>query len=221
MCYTANMQKGFAGILILIVVLVVAVGAGAYYWGTQKSGGIMPSSQTSAPSASTIPTPDETANWKTYTNTKYKFSIKAPSELEVEQEENGFYITNASRAQKEIADQYIPGRITVDVYDSSQFEVYETISELVKLSQGNKSSGGAFGPYLFTKTAEQNVNGAKWMIYDAIPDPNYDGGEPFPYRKVAILSRGSVYYLFSTEVNNKEDEYIKYFDQILTAFNFN
>lgn len=215
------MQKGFAGILVLTIILFTAVGVGVYYFATQRPGGLLTQLSTPSPNVNqeTNVSP-ETANWKTYTNTKYKFSIKAPSELEVKQEENGFYTSDEFRAQKEIDDGYIPGRITIDVYDSSQPEVYETISELVKLSVGNKSPGGAFGPYLFTKTAEQDINGTKWMVYNAVPDPNYDGGEPFSYRKVAILAQGNTYFFFSTEVNNKEDEYIKYFDKILSTFEF-
>lgn len=66
------MQKGFSGIIILIVILILAGLAGAYYFG--KTQVPKPQPQTIIPSSS----PDETANWKTYTNNKYKYQFKYP-----------------------------------------------------------------------------------------------------------------------------------------------
>lgn len=74
-------QKGLAPIFVVIGVLVVTAIAGVYWFGTQKASVIQPPTPsviqvTSQPS----PTPDETANWKTYKNTKYRYSIKYPSD---------------------------------------------------------------------------------------------------------------------------------------------
>ena len=79
------MQKGFAPILILVGILViVAVAGGAYFLGKQTT--IHQFSLTSdaspAPTgAGNNPVPNgtgETANWKTYTNSEYKFSFRYP-----------------------------------------------------------------------------------------------------------------------------------------------
>ena len=78
------MQKGFGVIYILIGVLILAVAAGAYYLGRSTSS--KPSSNPTVtyqtPQPTPIPTssstPDETADWKTYTNSRYSFSIKHP-----------------------------------------------------------------------------------------------------------------------------------------------
>lgn len=87
-------QKGQAGqiqVLILAGILVIAaIAGGAYYlqskegslhFGTQK-GGITPSPTPAASPTSTGA--DETANWKTYTNTKYSFSLKYPQNFSEE-----------------------------------------------------------------------------------------------------------------------------------------
>lgn len=85
-------EKGFVPLLILVGVLIlVAVGSGAYYLGTVKN---KPSNQnqvvTSQTNPSPIvqraqltpsPSPDETANWKEYRDEILKFSIKYPDDL--------------------------------------------------------------------------------------------------------------------------------------------
>lgn len=62
-------RSGFAQILILIGILVVALATGAYYFGNLKS----------KPLLSPFASPGSTENWKTYTNEKYSYSIKYPS----------------------------------------------------------------------------------------------------------------------------------------------
>lgn len=83
-------QKGFAPILVLVGILVIGVlVGGTYYSGLIK----LPSfNQTPSviitPSPKNIATPvpssiNSTADWKTYTNTKYGYSVKYPSSIEM------------------------------------------------------------------------------------------------------------------------------------------
>ncbi|MBI2330215.1 hypothetical protein HYU94_02410 [Candidatus Daviesbacteria bacterium] len=67
-------QKGFTLILVIIGILVLAaVAGGAYYFGK---------SQISQPTITPASSPDETANWKTYTNTEYGYLVRYPSLLD-------------------------------------------------------------------------------------------------------------------------------------------
>lgn len=77
-----NRQKGIAPILIIILI-AVAVG-GYLIYQTQTKPVVVPQviQPSSAPvSTSSATSSAETANWKTYTNTKYGFSIQYPSDL--------------------------------------------------------------------------------------------------------------------------------------------
>lgn len=92
------MQKGFAPILILVGILVIAAIGGAFYLGKQTSKPSQPQNQVVTSQATPSSTQDtsrepngsaaspvpngtgETVNWKTYTNTKAGYSIKYPPE---------------------------------------------------------------------------------------------------------------------------------------------
>lgn len=92
-------QKGQTGILILAgIVILVALAGGIFYLGRVTAPKPQPQNVvTSSPQPSPSPT-DETANWKTYTNTKYGYSIKYPSEIKlITSDENAveFYRENA------------------------------------------------------------------------------------------------------------------------------
>jgi len=73
------MQKGFALPLALAgLLLTILVAAGGYFFYQSKT---KPVQNTSNPQDSTQPQiKDETANWKTYTNSEYKYSFKYPPE---------------------------------------------------------------------------------------------------------------------------------------------
>lgn len=70
--------------------VLVALG-GAYYLGTMKK--VPTPTPPSSPTASSTPnTSDETKNWKTYTNNRYKFSFKYPASLTVRTDSNDNFI---------------------------------------------------------------------------------------------------------------------------------
>lgn len=66
-------EKGFSPILVLVGVLIlVAVGGGAYYLGTIKNKSPIQNQATISP-AKPSPSPAETANWKTFQSQKFTF----------------------------------------------------------------------------------------------------------------------------------------------------
>lgn len=67
-------------IIVLGIMFVLMIGIGSYVLGTRKNQTAIqnpqPISSPTQPSPTTAP--DETANWKTYTNSKYKYTINYP-----------------------------------------------------------------------------------------------------------------------------------------------
>lgn len=76
--FFANAQnKGIVEVFVLVLILVVAIAGGAYYLG-RFSTKLQPT-KTQQP-AQITPSPDPTANWKTYTSEDTTFSFKYPSD---------------------------------------------------------------------------------------------------------------------------------------------
>ncbi len=83
-------QRGNFLLIVGVVVLVLVIGAGAYYLGVNKDSSstniknqqiqVSPTTQ-SSPTGLPTGFTDETANWKTYTNKKYGIEFEYPKEL--------------------------------------------------------------------------------------------------------------------------------------------
>lgn len=80
-------QKGFVPVIIVLVVLIGFVGV--YFLGTlkNKTTVVSPTSvpnivinESSVPSSKPVATNDPTYYWKTYSNTKFNYSLKIPSD---------------------------------------------------------------------------------------------------------------------------------------------
>jgi hypothetical protein len=83
------LQKGFAHMMIMFAVAVAAVGVAAYLLGKQSGNSIMPTvevvnTSSPAPVASASPVSNENAEWKSYTNAKYRYTFEYPSDWVVE-----------------------------------------------------------------------------------------------------------------------------------------
>ena len=85
-------QKGFAPLIIVIILAIVGIVA-AYYFGSMKGNVLLAPTQTptsvttNAPSQitpTTKPTSDSTANWKTYTNSVHGITFKYPQTWQVD-----------------------------------------------------------------------------------------------------------------------------------------
>ena len=85
------MNKGFAAPLVLLAVGLIIGVAGAVSF-SQLKPKPSPISQSQTTQTSPAPTPaptDETTNWKTYTNTQYRWTIKYPPEMKFEENPPG------------------------------------------------------------------------------------------------------------------------------------
>lgn len=80
-------KKSHSWLIILVILLLLAsTGILAYQYYQLKTQTVNPaSSPPLAPSLIPIPSQDPTADWKTYTDSQYKYSIKYPSSMVLEQ----------------------------------------------------------------------------------------------------------------------------------------
>lgn len=119
-------KRSGAGVLIsAVLILTTAEVLSACIFKTKQPPGKSPQ-PTKTPSATPAPlsptsTPDPTANWKTYSNQKYKFEIKYPqdwtSEIDTSVLEEGdlFSVTILGKTQKPQTEFYDGAQLTVGI----------------------------------------------------------------------------------------------------------
>lgn len=154
------MQKGFAPIYILIGILILGIiGGGAYYFGKSQVARSQPTQPTITPS----PIPDETVNWKTYTNLQYGYSVKYPSSLnQSEISGNDTYLSmitfngsvnNSDWFSIAVRDSNLQDEIK---YQKSRIEGHV----LVKLTKEKEIMVGGFSGVLLEYTPDEPDNGS-------------------------------------------------------------
>jgi hypothetical protein len=149
------MQKGFAPILIVVLIALV-VGGGAYYLGTKKSS--LPTF-----SSSKIPSTifDETANWKTYTNTKFGYSLKYPADKFTDCSEEDVFMLNCPNGE---------GRpdfgISTDTSSPSPEpykDYFDSTTEAIKV-------GNIDGTRYTNRLKSQDIPNVTQIAYSRLPD---------------------------------------------------
>lgn len=208
-----------AMVIIGLVILILLVGVGAYYLGTNKNKSVpqtVYTQPTSSPSHSVSPTPsptpiDETANWKTYSSNGYL--IKYPPTWSIN---HGVYTNN-----------------NVDIYNPTNM-VYQ--------SRGNGSPPKEYYPTQFvgifsinsSQTPKEYVNtiisewkndkiqidyiNAKDYILNGLPSEIYTEPGEGGRGRLVVVSNGK--QLVELNISSESPELDKDINQILSTFKF-
>ncbi|MDO8639116.1 MAG: hypothetical protein Q7R43_06075 [Candidatus Daviesbacteria bacterium] len=204
------MSKGFAPILILVGIVVVALAVGGYllYQNQVKPVPIV----APQPIAQTSTSPDETANWKTYTNTKYGYSIKYPNDWHIilpgKDGDKSINIQNYSESeitqQEQQSMSLNPDKlsVTIGVYD-------EKAIHSISLDNWLKTNGHYVSTIYGSPTSTEYIEVSGLKILKLL----YQNSLQF-----YILSNGkNVFYVYYTPNNTS---LINTFNQILSTFRF-
>lgn len=207
------MKKGFAGILILGLIVVVFILAAIIYI-KQRSKPI-----TNIPNP--IESQDETTNWKTYTNTKYMYSFMYPEKYNPYN--SGPYIGDAQANDASVlvgnvevvnsqSGEWYPIFYVVHLSDSNIHNTYNNdindVNNFLSAAIGNtvKVQGE-----IFTRLPDMTVGGLNANVF-----VNNYGGTDSEDRRIIIKKRGKFYLVgtYTTSDNRK------IFEQILATLKF-
>ncbi len=221
------MNKGFATILVLLVVVLV-IGGYLVYSGKiiiNRSQETVPYDVYKLTNSSPSPTPigaDETANWKTYTNTIYKFSFKYPPAYTIISESANpalqklfsFVIQNPERRP---GGGYPQPYVEAVVYEKDVSSLEEWVSKHTTALpvDAQSISGGSLFYFEVRDKRETTLGGKKAITFKA----GSMGSSPSP---TFVLSRNHIIGLnLDSENESKDPDLINiYYPLILSTFKF-
>lgn len=217
---SVNNQKGFFPIILGVLVLLLVIGGGAYYLGTQKNANILPNDNTTQNSSinlspTILPTEEPTnASLKSH-DSKY-FSVSYPSnwyewsfgrgvDLDYYQINSISEFQQASNNRSHIAFD-IQG---IDYTDSKTIEEQRKVVEDLKRKYPEQN-------YVIS---EQTVDGQKALVYEMTID-----NAP-SYQKTVWLVKDNVKYIISWSIHTEnvqkrdqlKNQYSQDFDTILST----
>lgn len=215
-------EKSFSGKrnwkkwMVIYVAIAAVIYGGIYFFLSQQANkGLNPYS--SAPTKSVQPTQvqDEMANWKTYTNTNYNFSIKYPQESIIEsnnagEEEgtDGLQISlPISKGSNTISTEKI--FITfITIYRKNQQEYDSDLEDAIA------QPGRYMTNFKIESRSKVNVEGAN---ADRVITYSDEQG-----RRVAVylVHENKEYYFWGSLKNDSTGSFLQMFDQILSTFKF-
>lgn len=204
-----NNQKGFLPIILGIFVLLLVVGGGAYYLGTQNSR-TAPQAQntntqpttnpqnntatdpTDAPITTQSPQSDETAGWKTYSSSILSF--KYPATLNLEEREKNYIVL--------LSDANNPQSVLVSI-DARQTGNYASYDKAVSSTKEG----------IINVQTEEMTNGVK---ISGKVGPGYGEGQPIT---IALFKYGTAAVEAETTTTNQNQ--LQTFNKILSTFTLN
>lgn len=182
---------------VLLVILGLLIIAGAVYVGfaigKKRILSNVVAEPTVVPQTTEVsPTPDETANWKTYTNITYGLSFKYPPDYKVEERIAGFIVISAP------TDNAPQSGISID---ARQLGPYQSFTK----AQANINT-----TFIISKSSE--LNG--WMTFDTI-------GKEGMLKDIKFKLAIAPYKTGAIEMETIDNEpHANIFDQILSTFKF-
>lgn len=206
-------KKGFPKwiLIVLIVIFVLAVGAGAYFLGQQSVKNSPGKTQFMTQKSS--PIPDATANWKTYTNSDFGFNLKYPTDWKVTTAFNPTQSPNL-KLNLGLTPESSQQNSTVTPIYVSQYDNPDNLSISDWQTQYNKGKQLANNFYSPTDQ-ETTVAGAKAYIN---PKGNC---QPYACYQIIIMVKNNVFIFHNVNLPNEDySNNQKIFDQILSTLKF-
>lgn len=198
-------QKGLAPIL---VVLIIALGIGGYliYSGkinlNQK---YSPQQTTQTPTAS-----DQTANWKTYTNSSLGFSFSYPKELSYLYDQFGFNHPDNPE-----------GNLLLQNYDGSKSTKGDSSNFQFQIEAYKNSDQVSLDNYIKNPNKVWNMNNPQTFTSIMLGDRQaYKGQSIQKNEKVPAVWVMNNSYIFTITLSTPNSKNAVWFDKILSTFKF-
>lgn len=200
-------QKGFSGILLIVLVLVVALGAGAYYAYTKNyfssflSANVKPSPASSPSLSSPSPSSSTSAtDWKTYTNKDYHFSFQYPPQYTVSEKKESIDSTDLDNNKVTVIQYQYSFTTNTKVNGSPDYSgflvnVQPTNGKTINQAFAGKDSGFGTVGVTAIPTADNHADEAAKVSNIENGDRVFRVGQNFfevgPFQDTNVLSDGS------------------------------
>lgn len=231
-----NNQKGIWLPIIGVTLVVIIVGVGAYYLGARKNNAITPQitsqTPTSQPSPTSIAQPTTSSvdkeNLETYTNSKFNYSVKYPSNLELSQIDlqNAPYSAIFNIKQTEPGPVGFPSlyiSVIPDGFTNTGSVVYnfmpaDVINSFYTMSVGDvkQTQTGTYSEFwTYKKLQNTTVAGQKGIVIEN--SKVWEGGNGLVDRRVYIKKNGYT-YMIGTYYQTPQE--LNTFQNFLSNFTF-
>lgn len=202
----------------LVGVIVIAAGYFGWQYMTQKNATPTPiASSTITPTKSATPTQTvsastvSTADWKTYENTKYNYSIKYPQDWDLIFQPQNPEVPSSQSGSFNLANFKL--NLPIYNFDKGQIMIYMLADSISSTLPCSLSTDG------LEKAAITALGDVKALRYDAASKGETESGG-IDDRIVVRANKNNICYEISLSPANPGSDLIAKFDQILSTFQF-
>lgn len=211
---TAPKQSSFLITFLSILLLISCLIAGFFAYQTQslvKELTVYKLQQEETPAATA--SPDPTADWETYTNTKYGYEIKYPNIWRADSLSQGTMGTGSVESTG--VDDFLQISLSGQLIPSLNINIETIITSLEKeIEKKIKIMNTSHNPdYKNIKQYEKELNGTKVLVLES------DRGD-FHTKTNYFSSLNNKYFILVEQIDNTDVEYKETLDQILSTFKF-